>query len=112
MVSYLLDMNSKLHATHTHTIGPPNKLVRHDTLCPPGYWATAVDPKKAKNQWLGVVNALSRCPSATRSVAFREFGTASSPKKRKKKALKDGKKKAPPKTHPARKGGKKKARRN
>ena len=98
-------------------MGPPNKLVRHDTLCPPEYWATAVDPKKAKNQWLGVVNALSRCPSATRSAAFRAaFWKNSSPEKGKKKAPsktrpapKDGKKKLPSKTPPALKDGKKKS---
>ena len=73
-------------------MGAPNKLVRHDTLCPPEYWATAVNPKKAKNQWLGVMNASSRCLSASRSAAFR---ANSSPEKRKKKALS--------KTPPARK---------
>ena len=82
-------------------MGAPNKLVRHDTLCPPEYWATAVDPKNAKNQWLGVMN-VSRCLSASRSAAFRpEFGTNPSPEKRKKKALS--------KTPPALKDDKKKA---
>ena len=96
-------------------MGPPNKLVRHNTLCPPEYWATAVNPEKAKREWVGVTNALSRCPKAQISAAFRaEFWTASSPKKRKKKApsknclaLKDSKKKAASKTCTARKGGKK-----
>ena len=74
-------------------MGPTNQLVRHDTLCPPEYWATAVNPGKAKRQWLGLQNALSRCPSATISASFRkEFGTGPSPCQQKTVAKKVAKK--------------------
>jgi len=52
-----------------------------------------VNPGKAKRQWLGLQNALSRCPSATISASFRkEFGTGPSPCQQKTVAKKVAKK--------------------